>query len=102
MNDKQSKAKNNLFFVMTALNVVAYFNTSLSSYNYNSNDITTLLILSSIMIIFSCIGLVLGIRVVKSHSKESNSIKSIILIVLLIVNIIILFRAIILTIFAFL
>lgn len=74
----ETKLREGIFiFVMTALNVVAYFNTSLSSYSYNSNDITTLLILSSIMIIFSCIGLVLGIRVVKSHSKESNSVKNI-------------------------
>ena len=86
---------------MTILSVVVHFITSLSS--YNSDNIIKLLILSSIMIVFSCIGSVVGIMLIRSYFKEnSNSVKSLIIIVLLIVNVIILFRAIILIIFALL
>jgi hypothetical protein len=86
---------------MTILSVIAYLITILSSLIFDSNDITTpLLILSFIMIVSSLIGSVLGIMQAKSYHKESktvtiNALSINILTVLLIVNILILLRAIV-------
>ncbi|MGH4123654.1 MAG: hypothetical protein ACREV6_12075 [Clostridium sp.] len=93
MNIKQSKTKNSLFFVMTILSAAVYLITSLSSFTLYDNDLTILLILSFMMIIFSFIGSVVGVMVVKPYFKQSITVKTIILLGLLLVNIIILLRS---------
>jgi len=95
LNIKKIKTKNNLFFIMTILNIIITLITkSLSPFNFYGSDLAILSILSFAIIAISLIGLILGISLIKSHFKEILTVKSLILIGCIIIHILNLLRTI--------